>query len=190
MAQNTRKMDVGRLVRIGMMCAISTVLSIFPEIPMAFFAPWLKLDFSYVPVLLTGFSLGIWPGVAVLTVKNIYQLLTTNSAGVGQLADMLMGIAMLLPATLVYNRNRTRRGALIGMLLGVLSMVVVGVLVNRFILLPFYLGGGFAAYMEKNPYILWIAVAPFNAIKGGVVCIITFVLYKHLSRYLKNGLKG
>lgn len=190
MSQATKRMDVGKLVRIGMMAAVSTVLGFFPEIPMAFFAPWLKLDFAYVPMLLTGFALGFWPGFAVLTVKNIFQVITTNSAGVGQLADMLMGTAMLLPAVLIYNRNRTRKGALIGMAVGVIGMVIVGVLVNRFLLLPVFLGDRFVGYMQDNPYILWIAVVPFNLIKGVAVSAVTFLLYKHLSQFLKRGLRA
>lgn len=187
---NKKRMDVGRLTRIGLMSAISAVLGFFPEIPMAFFAPWLKLDFAYVPMLLTGFALGPVAGICVLAVKNLFQLLTTNSAGVGQLADMLMGLAMLLPATLIYRRLNTRRGALLGMLAGTLLMTVAGVIANRFILLPFFMGSNFASYMESNPYILWIAVAPFNLLKGGVVSAVTFILYKHLSPFLKRGLKA
>ena len=57
MTQNTKRIDTGRMTRIGMMSAIAVILGFFPEIPMAFFAPWLKLDFSYVPMLLTGFSI-------------------------------------------------------------------------------------------------------------------------------------
>ena len=138
MAQQVKKrMDVGTLARIGMMAAVATLLSFFPEIPLAFFAPWLKLDFSYVPVLLTAFALGNWAGIAVLTVKNFFQLITTSSGGVGQLADMLVGVSMVLPATFFYRRTHTRKGALTGMLLGVLSMIAVGVLANRFVLPPF-----------------------------------------------------
>lgn len=191
MAQETRRsMDVGKMARIGMMCAVSTVLGFFPEIPMAFFAPWLKLDFAYVPMLLTGYALGFWPGFIVIAVKNIFQLITSNSIGVGQLADMMIATSMLLPAVLIYNRNRTRKGALIGMIVGTLAMTLVGVVANRYLLLPFFLGDGFAAYMEKNPYFLWIATAPFNFIKGAADSIITFILYKHLSPFLKRGLRA
>lgn len=190
MTQPARRMDTGKMVRIGMMCAISTVLGFFPEIPMAFFAPWLKLDFAYVPMLLTGFSLGFIPGFLVLLVKNLFQFLTSNSAGIGQIADMLMGTAMLLPAVLIYRRNRTRNGALIGMAVGTLAMIAVGMITNRYLLLPFFLGDGFTGYMDSHPFILLTAVAPFNLVKGLVVSVVTFLLYKHLSPFLKRGLKA
>lgn len=189
MEHRTNKMSVSMMTRIGLMCAISVVLGFFPEIPMAFFAPWLKLDFAYVPMLLTGYALGFWPGFIVLAIKNVFQALTSNSAGVGQIADMLMGTAMLLPAMLVYRANRTRKGALLGMMAGVLAMTVTGVLTNRFLLLPIFLGSNFASYMDSNPYILWVAFVPFNLVKGASVSAVTFLLYKRLSPFLKRGLR-
>lgn len=157
---------------------------------MAFFAPFLKLDFSYLPMLLTSFALGYVPGIMVLLVKNIIRLLATDTAGVGQLADVIIGLAMLLPATAVYRAVHSRKGALIGMLLGTATMAVVGVVVNKLILLPFFLGDGLTAYMEQNPAILWTAILPFNLVKGGVVCAVTFVIYKSLAPFLKRGLRG
>lgn len=185
-----RKVDVTRLVIIAFMGGLSVLLSYYPEIPLAFFAPWLKLDFSYTPMLLMGFSVGFYDAFAVLIIKNLIRLLLTDSFGVGQLADLLMGLAILLPAVICYRKRKTRNGALIGMVIGVLMMVVVGVLANRFILFPVYMGDGFNAYMDKNPMILWLGVAPFNLVKGVSVSAITFLLYKRLSPYMKKGLRG
>lgn len=185
-----RKTDVGKLARIGMMGAISAVLGFFPEIPMVFFAPFLKLDFSYVPMLLTGYALGFGPGLITLVIKNVFQLLTSNSAGIGQLADMLIGIAMLLPAILIYSTQKSRKTALWGMLAGIVSMMLVGVLSNRYILLPFYYGDGLSGFLAKNPGFLWVAIAPFNLVKGAADCAVTYVLYKRLSPFLKRGLRG
>lgn len=185
-----RRLNAGLLTRIGMMGAMSTVLSVFPEIPLAFFAPWLKLDFSYAPVLLTGFSLGFWPGLATLAIKDLIMLLMSDSFGVGQLADFCIGTAMLLPAVMIYRRQRTRKGAWVGMLTGTLAMVVAGVFLNRFLLLPIYLGDGFTAYMTENPLILWTGVAPFNLVKGVVVSLVVSVLYKQLAPFLKRGMRG
>lgn len=190
MQQKKFRFTTEEIVRIGMMGAVAALLGFYPEIPMAFFAPWLKLDFSYLPMLLTGFALGAVPGLMVLIIKNIFQLLTTESVGIGQLADMLVGCAMLFPAVSVYYKMRTRKGALIGMATGLACMCAVGLLSNRFILLPFYLGDGFNAYMDNNPAVLWTAVLPFNLIKGGMISLLTYLLYKPLSRFLKRGLKG
>ena len=186
---HAKKWNVETISRIGMMGAIAALLGFFPEIPMAFFAPWLKLDFAYVPMLLTGFSLGFLPGLIVLVIKNLFQLLTTNSFGVGQIADMIMGLSLLLPASLVYHFRRTRAGALTGMVAGIAAMTAAGVLSNLFLLLPTFLGDGFTAYMESHPTLVWASIIPFNLIKGVSVCLVTYLLYKHLSPFLKRGLK-
>ncbi|MDR3051528.1 MAG: ECF transporter S component [Oscillospiraceae bacterium] len=190
MTQTRKSPDAGRLTRIAMMAAISTVLSFYPEIPLAFFAPWLKIDFSFVPILLTGYALGFWPGVIVLLIKNAFKLLQTTSAGVGEVADILVACALLLPAVLAYRRKRTRGRALIGMVIGIVCMTAVGVMANQWILLPLYLGEALPRWSAENPAYLWAAAAPFNLLKGIVICGVTYALYKPLSRFLKNGLKG
>lgn len=185
-----RYLTTDSMTRIALMSSISILLGFFPEIPMSVFAPWLKLDFAYLPMLLTGFSMGFVPGLIVLTAKNFFQFLTTNSGGAGQAADMIMGICMLLPAVVIYSRHRTRTGAMIGMICGILAMTGGALLSNWYILLPVFLGDGFSAYMEKHPALLWAGVVPFNLIKGVSVCVITFFLYKPLSRFLKEGMKA
>ena len=181
------------MTRIALMSAISTVLGFFPQIKMVFFAPWLKLDFTYLPMLLTGFSMGFIPGLIVLTINNLIQLIATESAGVGQLADMIMGICMLLPTTMIYKTKRTRKHALIGMLFGVIAMVSISVPTNQFLLFPFYskMSGQYVIdYLNAHPLILLTAVIPFNLLKGIVVCVITYFIYKPLSHFLKKGLKA
>lgn len=189
MTQNKFSKNTHLVARIGMMSAFSILLSFFPEIPMPFFASWLKLEFSFVPMLLTAFALGVLPGTAVLVIRCAFELLTTNSGGVGQLANLIMGLAMLLPAAIVYRMKHTQKGALIGMAAGIVAMTIAGVLSNLYILLPFYFGDGLAAYMESNPYLIWTAVVPFNLVKGAAVCLVTYILYKRLARFLKRGLR-
>lgn len=180
------RMKTGTMTRIGLMAAISVVLSYFPEFVL--FPPFYKLDFSFVPVLLAGYSLGLVPGLIVLFIKNVGRLLATDTFGVGQLADIMVGTALLVPGVLLYQRNRTLKGAIIGLVVGVCCMVVIGVAANAFILLPVYMGDGLSGFLEANPGFLWVATAPFNAIKGLVISVVTALLYKRLARFLKRGL--
>ena len=97
-----RRISTADLCYIGVMSAISVVLSLTLKIPMAFLAPWLKLDLSFVPVMLTGFALGPVSGLIVLTITNVIHLFVSDSAMVGQLADFLLGLCFMLPASLIY----------------------------------------------------------------------------------------
>lgn len=172
------------LTYTALLGALAILLSYFPEIPMPFFAPWLKLDFSFTPMLLAGFALGPVSGLAVLGLMNLAHLLGSQTAGVGELANVLVGASCLLPAAILYHRNRTLKTALIGMALGVAAMTVAGVLSNRFILMPFFYGEKLATF-DMAGY-LAAAVVPFNLVKGTANSAIVFVLYKRLSKLLKR----
>lgn len=169
----------------ALMTAIAIVLNFFPEIPIPLpFAPWLKLDFSFVPLLLLGFTLGPVAAVMALVVTNAVHLLGTTTGGVGQLANILVGLSFLLPPSLMYRKNRTMKGAVIGTIVGVACMVVMGVLTNRYILVPALLGDKLFDF-PMTSYLIQ-AIVPFNLIKGTINAVLVFILYKRLSALLKE----
>lgn len=189
------------IVCVGMLAAISTVLMLF-EFPLPFIAPsFYELDFSEVPILIGAFALGPVAGVLTELVKILLNLVIngTDTAFVGEFANFVMGCAFLLPAALIYKKKKSRRSALIGLIIGVIAMTVAGVFLNALVLLPAY-SAAFGMPMQVfidmgtaiNPSIngVWsfvtLAVAPFNLIKGFLVSLITMLLYKHISPILKG----
>ena len=180
------------LTRMAILAAVASVLFLI-EIPLGM--PFYKLDLSNIPVLIGAFSMGPLAGTIVLGVKSLIGLTHSSSAGVGELADFIMGLAMILPASLIYQRNKTRKTAMIGMLTGVFCAVVVSVFVNKWIMLPFYMGAFHmtmdqlvqAAHwggVDSEWKLLLLITAPFNLIKGLVISILTAVLYKRVSPIL------
>ena len=194
----TRKTVSPRLIaRVGVLGAIAALLFLIPGIPIV--PPIYKLDFSTVPVLLGGFSLGSVPGLLILFIKDLVGLTNSSSMGVGELADFLASAAMMLTAVAIYRRCRSRRSALIALIAGTLAMTVVGALVNYFILIPFYVAvmnmpaeaivamiGKVIPAVDSLPKLIAFATTPFNLLKGIVLSIITFLLYKRLSPFLKD----
>ena len=118
------------LTRMAILVAIASILFVI-EIPIVAFY---KLDLSNIPVLLGAFSMGTVPGVIILALKSVIGLLHSSSAGVGELADFLMGAALVIPASLMYQRNKTKKTALIGLAVGTVCMVAVSVFVNKWIM--------------------------------------------------------
>ena len=184
------------MTRIAMLSAVASVLFLI-EIPVVAFY---KLDLSNLPVLLGAFSMGPVPGLIILVIKNLIGLLHSSSAGIGELADLLMGAAFVVPASLLYHRNKTRKSDLLGMALGALCMVVAGVLVNKWIMLPFYMNAfhmdlqgilDFAGVngVDSEAKLLLLVTGPFNLLKGVVLSLVTGIIYKPLSPLL-HGLKG
>ncbi len=179
-----RRQGAAYLSFTAIMTSTAVILSYYPEIPMPFFAPWLKLDLSFTPLLLLGFSLGPAAGIFSLLVTNAVRLLGSTSSGVGEIANLIVGASYLLPAALAYRRRRTRKAALVGMAAGVLLMTAAGALSNLYLLMPFYFGDRILDF--DMPGYLVSAVVPFNLVKGAVNSFLVLVLYKRLSRFLKE----
>lgn len=190
-------LSVKSIARIGVLGAVSALLYALPGIPVI--PPIYKLDFSTLPALLGGFSLGYLPGLLILLIKDLTGLLHSSSMGVGEIADFLASAAMLFSAIAVYRRFHSRRGALLALLAGSLAMTVAGALVNYFLMIPFYstamnmpvdaivsMIGRIIPAVNTLPRLIFLATVPFNLLKGVVLSIITFLLYKRLSPLLKD----
>ena len=201
--RSVSRVELRTLVQIAMLGAVSVVLMMF-EIPLWFAPSFYKLDFSEVPVLIGTFALGPVAGVAIEFIKVVLHLLFkgTTTAGVGDLANFLIGCSMIVPAGMFYRRKKTRKNAAIGMTVGTVIMVVVGSAVNALVLRPVY-AAAFGIPMDAlvgmgsalNPAITNVAtfaafaVAPFNLLKGVAVSVITMILYKYVSPILKRNVR-
>jgi len=186
---------VKEIAKIGMLSAIAVILMLF-EIPLWFAPGFYKIDLSEVPVLIGTFAMGPLAGVFIEIIKILLNFLIngTVTAGIGELANLLIGCAIIIPSGLVYKKIRTRKGALIGMAAGTVAMTVVGCLLNAYVLLPIYakafqmpiealVGMGTAvnpAITSLSTFVL-LAVAPFNLLKGIIVSAVTLLLYKKIS---------
>jgi riboflavin transporter FmnP len=194
--ENNRDM-AHRIARVGVLGALSAILYYIPGIPII--PPMYKLDFSTLPALLGGFSLGPWHGLLIVLIKDLTGLFHSSSVGVGELADFLMSGAFVLPAAFIYRQRHSRGGAVGGMALGLIAMTIVGALTNYFFLLPFYINVmGMTtesiiksvsasvpyAHIDSLPKMIAFGTAPFNALKGLVLSLVTLLIYKRLSPLL------
>lgn len=188
------------MAKIAILGAVATVLMLF-EFPLPVAPSFYEFDFSEVAVLIGAFALGPAAAVAIEAVKIALNFLFngTITMGVGELANFLIGCAFVVPAGLIYKKNRTKNGALQGMAVGTLCMAAAGVILNYFVLLPAYVAIAhfplemiIAAGAEIFPFIqntfqfVLACVTPFNLIKGLIVSVVTLLLYKHVSPILKK----
>lgn len=195
MGNKKTKLTPKFIASVGVLSGISIVLMQLLEFPIPFMPPFLKLDFSTLPALIGGFAYGPVTGLVIVFIKALLHLLRTQTGGVGELADFLASGAMVLTSALIYKKYKTRKGAVAALLLGTCAIMIVGALANYFILIPFYAN---VMPMEQiiemcgkvNPlitntvtYVLYGAV-PFNLVKGLILSIITFVIYKQVSKVL------
>lgn len=183
-----------RLTVTALFAAAATVLMFF-EMPLPMMPPFLKLDPSLLPILIGSFILGPFAGVEMAFIKAFVHVFSTTTGGVGELADFLMTSAFAVAAALIYRRYHTKRGALAACATGTIALTCMGVLANYFLLIPFYaklmpMDTIFAACAAVNPNITGMAgyllygVVPFNLIKGAIMSLLTFPVYKKMSRQI------
>ncbi|WP_338851677.1 ECF transporter S component [Clostridium perfringens] len=175
----TKTLNTNRFIKLSLLSAIAVILMYidFPVIPIF---PWLKIDLSDVPALMGAFAFGPLAGVIIELMKNLLILIVkgTGTGFVGELANFLVGVALVWPAALVYKKNKTKKTAILGMILGVLCIEVIGILANVYLLLPAY---GMAMSKAELMQYVTVGLIPFNGIKSILVCGITYALYKKVS---------
>lgn len=190
--------NIRKIAVTAILAALAAVIQLF-EIPVPMLIPtFIKLDFSELPALIASFMISPWAGIPVCLIKNLIKLTTTQSAGVGELCNFLLGVCMVVPAGLIYHRKKTRKTALIGCLVGCAVSSLLSVFVNCFISYPaFYqfiapeeavLGAYQAILPDVKTIIqcLLIFNMPFTFVKFLLDSVFTFIIYKPLSNALKK----
>ncbi|MCI2057483.1 MAG: ECF transporter S component [Oscillibacter sp.] len=159
-----------RITVTAMLAAVSTVL-MFVDFSVPFMPSFIKLDISELPALLASFSLGPWYGVAVCLIKNLINCLRTSTGCVGEFCNFLLGAIFVFCAGFIYQKFRhrkSRKGAVIGSVVGAAAMAVLSVPVNYFITYPIY-----ANFMPVDVIVgMYQAIVP--SVNGLLECLVTF----------------
>jgi len=188
-----------RITIIAICSAIAMVLHVL-DFPLLFLAPeFYKLDFSELPVLLCGFYLGPSAAVACEGVKVLLKLLVegTSTAFVGDFANFVVGCSFVIPATIWYHAHKSKHSAVLGLILGTISMSVLGSAFNAIYLLPKFsqlfelpldaiigMGAQIHGGVNSVSTFVLLCVAPLNVVKGVTVSVLTMLLYKKVARPL------
>ena len=177
--------------------ASAAAILMFMDFPVFFMPAFLKMDLSEIPAIIGAFSLGPLAGFWVMLVKNMLHLANSQTAGVGELANFLVGTAMVMPAGIIYRYCKNRKGAVLALAAGTLSMTLAASILNYWVLIPLYqtvlnfpgeviVGMGHAVnprIIDLRTFILF-AIIPFNLLKGLLASLITMLIYKKVSYLL------
>ena len=166
-----------RIAMYALFVALSMAVS-FVDFPIMPGVEWLKYDPSGLVSLVAGFAYGP-AAAAIVSVLGFLPHLFTNPWGT--LMAVLVALALSVPAALIYRRNKTRKGAVIGIIVGAIVALVVAI-VGNLIVTPFY------AHMTTAQVVALIvpALLPFNALKFTIHGVITFLIYKPISNLLNR----
>ena len=173
----------------------------FISVPLPMLFPdFLKIDISDLTALLGGISLGPMAGVTIAFLKNLLQFITgmSNTGGVGEFANFLIGGSFVFTVSYIYSKKRELSGVVIGLISGMVIMTIVGCISNYFIILPFYetigwpietvvaMGAAINPVIDsKMSFVIWM-IAPFNILKSGLISLITLPMYKKTEKVLNR----
>lgn len=194
----SKSLAMTRRITASAILAAMAVVLMYLEVSLPFMPPFLKFDFSEIPVLVGAFALGPIEGMIIELLKNLIHLPATGTQGIGELSNFITGSIFVMTAGFCYKRNTTRKGAVISMLLATAVLTLFAIPFNYFFTLPIYgsvLGVPTEAIIgmtnavnplvkSKMSLIMW-GFVPFNLFKGLVVCFITFWIYKPISKLIR-----
>ncbi|TWH46054.1 ECF transporter S component [Sporomusa sp. KB1] len=184
------------MTRVAILASAATILMLL-ELPIIFMPPFLKLDFSDIPAIIGAFALGPLAGCLIVMLKNILHVSSTQTAGIGEMANFFVGTGFVVPAAVIYRQKKNRTGAILALAAGTVSMTLMAAAVNYWVLIPLYqsalhlpLEAIVTMGRVANPLIVDLktfivfAIVPFNLIKGSIISLITLLVYKKLSPIL------
>lgn len=195
-----RQSTSARNITVAAMLSAVAFLLMFLEFPIPMLIPsFIKMDVSDLPALLGTFALGPVYGVVIEFLKNLLHLLIkgTSSAGAGELCNFTLGAVFAFTAGVIYKNNKTRKGAILGSVLGAVVMALVSVPMNYYIVYPAYVKcygmpleaivGMYQAILPGSYGLLKCLTVfnlPFTFCKGMLDALLCFFIYKPLSPVL------
>lgn len=198
--RSERTLTTRKIAMIGVFSAIATILHMM-DFAVPFAPGFYKLDFSELPALIGAFAFGPVASVMIEFCKIVLKLLFkgTSTAFVGDLANFVIGCSFLLPASILYLFHKTKKNAVAGCVAGTLVMTVFGTAFNAVYLLPKFaqlyglpleniieMGHAINPAINNVATFVIFAVAPMNLLKGGIVSLVTMLVYKKLSPILHS----
>lgn len=187
------------IVSCAMLSACAVILMQL-EFAVPFIAPpFYEFDLSELPALIGAFAMGPVAGVVIELIKVLVKLISTNTMGIGELSNFVLGCIFVVSASLIYRRKKTKGMAIISLVIGGLSMSILATFINAFVMIPLYaglfnmsvdaiieMGSAIFPFVDSMFDFCLVCVLPFNLIKAFVVSVITIFIYKPLSVLIKG----
>lgn len=197
---NKKKFSISEITKISILGTIS-VLLMFIKVPLPFAPTFMEMNIAELPALIGGFAMGPLAGFLIVCIKILLNIVIngTKTFYVGELSNLIVSSAFVLTTAFIYKHNKSKKSALLGLVVGSISMSIVATLSNYFIIFPLYAKllkidlNAFVGMVAKiNPLVksyltlMVFSVLPFNLVKTFVTSLVTSLLYKRISPILKK----
>ena len=167
-----------RIAMTALLCAVAAICTLFVEVPIVPGVAWLKYDPSGIVALVAGLVFGPATG-AVVSIVSYLPHIATASGFWGMLMAIAATFSLVMPAALVYRRDHSRKGLVIGLVISAVASVAVCIVMNL-VVTPIY------ARMSVSDVAALIvpALLPFNVAKVAINCVVTALILEPVSKAL------
>lgn len=169
-----------RIAVTALFCAVAAICTLFLQFPILPGVTFLQYDPSAIIALIAGFAFGPATGAVVSTIPYLPHV-AAQSGVYGMIMAVIATMSLVLPASLVYKRNTTFKGALIGMGVGAVVCLACCILANL-VVTPIYMGAPTQAVIDM----IVPTLLPFNILKIAINCVVTALVYKPVVKALGN----
>lgn len=169
-----------RIAVTALFCAVAAICTLFLEFPILPGVTFLKYDPSAIVALVAGFAFGPATGAVVSTVSYLPHIATASGL-YGMVMAIIATLSLVLPASIVYKRNTTFKGALVGMAVGAVVCLACCIAANL-VITPLYMGAPTQTVIDM----IVPALLPFNVLKIAINCAVTAFVYKPITKALGN----
>ena len=193
--KHPNSISVRFISRVAIFTAMATILYVVPifQFKLPFFPAFLEIHLDEIPSMIAGFAFGPWVGIATVFLKSIIKLPFSSTMYVGELSDFILSTTYVLITSLIFQKKRNIAGASIGIAAGTVVQVLLAMVLNVYVLIPFYINlmgfteeallGMMQAAVPSISNVGWsyafFAVLPFNLLKDAIAIAVTLVCYKH-----------
>lgn len=197
---NKKVLNTRNIAFIAIFGALSAILMVM-SLPLPIFPSFYEMDLAEVPSIVGGLIMGPVAGLFIQVIKIIidFVLNGTATAFVGEFANFIMGGSFVVVTSLIYKNNKSKKGAIIGLIFGSITLVIVGALTNYFILLDAYsyfidlpmeviigMGSKINPVINNKLTFVLFATIPFNLLKSITTSVVVILIYKPISRLIKK----
>lgn len=177
-----------KLTLIGILAAMAWVISLF-SFPLLYWVPFLKIDFSDIPILLGMYLYGPISGIAIAAIRSLLSYVASGGEAGFPIGDTTAFIATIFYTLPIYylikDRKLNRKKIFMGTGIATVSLTLTMTVLNWLVVAPLYIrvmGFNVGPIREY----LALSVIPFNLAKGILVAVIFFPIFYQLRSYLDN----
>ena len=167
------------LTSLAMMSAIAFVIVALIRIPAVQF---LKYEPKDVIIVIGGFIYGPLASFLISAVVSLVEMVTISSEGIiGCIMNIISTCSFACTAAFIYKKNRSIKGAIVGLFVAIFVTCSVMMLWN-YLITPIHMG----LPRESVAAMLLPVFLPFNLVKGALNMGITLLVYKPIVNTLRK----